>query len=267
MYPPPQVAPPPPFDFDALQRAIITSVGNLVDARLAVIEDRLLPAKVLRPPLAGDKKKKGGTNPPPRVVRHPITSDTEAMTVDAGTDGEVIPPPPKAGPSRPPPKKAAVAGPSRTGTKEFPALRTPRSQISGFAPQESSAPPTDNEWTVVGAGKKGKGKGKGAGRGPNTSAPPQSTQPKPVPPKGRTKGGRPGGRHAAGPRAKGVVDIVVLGLKKGLTVLRAANDARLLQFPPGPENAQLADRVAELLRGALAGVAEIYRPVKRGEST
>ncbi|KAJ0169221.1 hypothetical protein K1T71_015281 [Dendrolimus kikuchii] len=63
----------------------------------------------------------------------------------------------------------------------------------------------------------------------------------------------------------GVVDVVALGLKRGLRVIRAFNDSRMLEFPPGAESAALADRVAGLLQGALTGVAEVSRPVKRAE--
>ncbi|KAJ0177211.1 hypothetical protein K1T71_007220 [Dendrolimus kikuchii] len=66
-------------------------------------------------------------------------------------------------------------------------------------------------------------------------------------------------------KASTVVDIAAMGLREGLKVVRTVRDARLLEFQPGPESAVKADRVAEALRGALAGMAEVVRPVKRGE--
>ncbi|KAJ0169324.1 hypothetical protein K1T71_015208 [Dendrolimus kikuchii] len=66
-------------------------------------------------------------------------------------------------------------------------------------------------------------------------------------------------------KASTVVDIAAMGLREGLKVVRTVRDARLLEFQPGPESAAKADRVAEALRGALAGMAEVVRPVKRGE--
>lgn len=55
--PPP---PPPPssgMDMEEIIRRVTISVGEMVNARLAGIDDRLLPAISLRPPLAADKKK------------------------------------------------------------------------------------------------------------------------------------------------------------------------------------------------------------------
>lgn len=42
---------------EAIKGAVLAAVGQMLDARFANIEDRLLPAKIIRPPLATDKKK------------------------------------------------------------------------------------------------------------------------------------------------------------------------------------------------------------------
>lgn len=45
------------MDLEDVVRRVTISVGEMVNARLAGIDDRLLPAKILRPPLAAGKKR------------------------------------------------------------------------------------------------------------------------------------------------------------------------------------------------------------------
>lgn len=63
---PPSVPPPTPLtspevNVEDIIRRVTISVGDMVNARIAGLEDRLLPEKTLRPPLAADARKKSST--------------------------------------------------------------------------------------------------------------------------------------------------------------------------------------------------------------
>ncbi|CAH2109088.1 unnamed protein product [Euphydryas editha] len=80
---------------EEVSASVIRSVGRMIDARFAGFEDRLLPAKTLRPPLAADRRKEktmqkapsSSAKPAPVRRRRPHASEELAPAVKAG-DGE-----------------------------------------------------------------------------------------------------------------------------------------------------------------------------------
>ncbi|KPI96028.1 hypothetical protein RR46_06762 [Papilio xuthus] len=52
-------------------RAVMVQVGGMMNARLASLEDRLLPERNLRPPLAADKKKGESSSYAAKLARQP----------------------------------------------------------------------------------------------------------------------------------------------------------------------------------------------------
>ncbi|KAJ0169369.1 hypothetical protein K1T71_015253 [Dendrolimus kikuchii] len=163
-----------------------------------------------------------------------------------------------------------------------------------------SIPPTapyptqedQGEWTVVGGGRRGRGRGRGARRAGGYPALTPATQ-RSAPQERFAPARRPPPRKPAPlveakaaavmvtllpdsikngltyrqifEQAAKVVNLQVMGLKEGLKISRTASDARLLELPPGPEGVEKADRLAVALSAVLTGVAEVARPVKKGD--
>ncbi|XP_026483831.2 uncharacterized protein LOC113391918 [Vanessa tameamea] len=229
----PQSAP----SMEELKDFIVTSIGAAMKDQLAGLEERL-PARMQRPPSAADK-------PQPSQERPPSTSTARQ---DGGASAR--------------PRKAAP----RTA-QTAPTACPP----SAPAPATSQTPPNqETSWsTVVRKGKKGSKIAPSAAK-----APPKTPQP------AKTKLATP--RSAAivltlQPEAvgKGVtyaqvleraeqnVKLQDLGISGGLKVRRTATGARVLELPRA--QAEQAERLAEKLRTALDGVADVVRPVKKAD--
>ncbi|XP_050345752.1 uncharacterized protein LOC126770398 [Nymphalis io] len=232
---------------EEFKASIMSSVGFMIKAQMEGIQDRLLPAKVLRPPLAADKKQ--------AVVQK--TAPTYAQVVHP----------------TPPPKPAQV--PKRVPAVESVPLAP--TTCPSATPTTSESQPREAQktsWSTV--VKKGRKKKK-ASPSATASATIPSTVAK-APPVAKPRLVAP--RRAAvmvtlqpDAQEKGVtyahilerveqgVKLQDIGICGGLRVRRSATGARLLELPKA--QAEQADKLAEKLRTVLDGVASVVRPVKR----
>lgn len=269
---------PPPYpvlDTEELQRALTITMGNMLDARFAVIEDRLLPAPVCRPPLATDKKK---------TVTPPIVEATKATMVSSDTVASA----PSEGPShRMAQKKSAKSTPEPT-TKSRKG-KTPPSLAKQTDEQPPSAPVADPEEVWVEVGRGGKLKRKTSKNTPTYATKADTSSSKPAPkPAPKTKA--PFKPKLSPPRSAAVVisldpeaekrgvtyasiitaadervNLGKVGISPGALKIRAsATGARLLEIR-GEGKVEAADKLAESLRIALDGLAKVSRPVKHAD--
>lgn len=239
---------------EELKGGIMSSVGIMMDAKMAGIQDRLLPAKILRPPLAS----------------------SQASAV--------------AGPSRASTTSVVAAPPKQQEKKGKKSPQTGSSAVSAqkSAPTHTETPSApQNEggsWaTVV---RKGKGKGKktaptstpvivsskpvrqqpavaGPSSGPKLKklTPPRSSAVVITLQKEASERGVTYGEAIA--TARGGVALSDLGIDQ-IRIRQTAAGARIIEIP-GSQTADKADRLAEKLRGVLADVARVNRPQKLAE--
>ncbi|XP_046967563.1 translation initiation factor IF-2-like [Vanessa cardui] len=214
---------------ERFKASIISSVGDMINARFAVLEERLPPAKIHRPPLAADKRRE--------VAQQIATPYTQAVQPA---------PPPKAAPAskRAPPAvpTASIAGPS------------------GVQPTSVIIPPQmvqEVSWsTVVKKGKKGK----------QASLPTVATTTvAPTVPKAgqasKPKLSAPRTAAVVLERAEQSVKLQDLGINGGLKVRRSATGARVLELPKA--QMEQAEKLADKLRKVLDGVANVARPIRK----
>lgn len=237
---------------EELRRSLTSTLGQIINARFEGIEDRLLPAPTVRPPLRADAKKAAMAAIPPKPKSVPTKSPKT---------------PPK-GPMTAATPSVALAGPSnREGTQTTTSTTHP------------AVPPQEEAWVMV---KKGKRKGKGKSSAPVAAPAPAADHASvaaPKAPKAKTRKTLRSPKTAAvvlslQPEAaeRGItysailqqaqekVDLQELGIDQ-LRFRQTATGARMLEIP-GSQNNEKADRLAEKLRGVLSEVANIARPVK-----
>ncbi|XP_041976509.1 uncharacterized protein LOC121731220 [Aricia agestis] len=254
--------------FEELSRSIMERTSNMINARIEGMQDRLLPAKRLRPPLAADGKSK-------EKDTHP-TKDWPAI--------------PQAGPSRTvastPAATSAPASEKKAKKKKRAGKEKPADQQP--APPAAAVPGPSEGWNTV---VRRKGKKKALPNVTNTNptysdatrARPKETEKisqKPKPKK-RTRRRRPTApataavvitlQHDAVERGATYSDVIMkarqeinlaeLGLTEGVRVRRAATGAQIMELPPSATS-ETADRLADKMRLVLAGVARVARPVK-----
>ncbi|XP_013166404.1 PREDICTED: uncharacterized protein LOC106116892 [Papilio xuthus] len=221
-------------------RTVMVQVGGMLNARLASLEDRLLPERSLRPPLASDKRKET------RTYATATAEPTAAPPSGAqGTSGTKAPPvPAQPGPSglsrqapTVPPKKSKGKS-SKKGAKKKKAARPPTgenlesSSAAPVAPSQALPPRPPNpdaledNWVTVGRN------GKAQRHGKSKVAPVQATTSAPAPPPQRLKV----------PRSSAVVvTLTEAAINKGLTysgVLREAKSKLDLKEVIGIEAVQ-----------------------------
>ncbi|CAH2098001.1 unnamed protein product [Euphydryas editha] len=285
---------------EELRRSLTCSLGDMMNARFAGIEDRLLPAPRLRPPLRADAVAAAPSGPPPapRGSEGTATSTAGPSTVaQAQTTTTVV----RKGKGKGKGKSSTpVPAPAPPGPKE---IDSPTAGPSTVVQEETWA-------TVV---RKGKGKGKEKSSTPAPAHAAQSETPKPKGKASKKPTAKPTGKKSEkptaepsakpseNPAAKATAQpkmkapktaAVVLSLQpeaveRGITyssILRTAQEkvnlqelgisrihfrqtatgARMLEIP-GSEKHEKADRLAESLRGVLSEVANVVRPVKSVE--
>ncbi|XP_049886839.1 uncharacterized protein LOC126381400 [Pectinophora gossypiella] len=244
-----------------LAARIISQVGFMINARLAGLEDRLLPPKMLRPPLAADRKNAATyaavARTPAVSVRTP-TAVTKTTATSAGTA--------RATPHMAP--RGAVAASAAGGStsvrpkrKRGPRGKKGKKAGDGGQAEAQSLPsrPADNGWTVVGKGRKKKAA---------PAQPPQRPRaPRLHPPRTaavvmqlQPAAAESGASYADILReAKSKVDLQSLGIS-GLRIRKAATGARVLEVA-GASSAEKADSLAAKLREAMSGdVVKVSRP-------
>ncbi|KAL0852664.1 hypothetical protein ABMA27_012503 [Loxostege sticticalis] len=263
-------------DFQEALRQFGLEQKNFVRAVIAGLEDRLLPAKTVRPPLAADRKNaaKASAAPAAEVNKPPI----------------VEPPKPSKGKGKGKktkvPANASVAAPSDPEPRAGPSgLTNPGPSRPSLPPQEEGLllPSTTaaNNWQVVEKKKKKK-------KAPAA----QAAAPKPVTSKSSGKGTKKG--KTAAQKAKQIltppktaaviVTISPEAAKRGETYQSVLERARASVIPaemgipdikcrqtvtgarmfeiPGAEREGQADLFAQRMQEAVAGVATVARPQK-----
>ncbi|XP_045761289.1 uncharacterized protein LOC123864711 [Maniola jurtina] len=222
---------------EELKASIAISVGAMLDARFAGIEERLLPEKVHRPPLAADKSREMAAmqtvTAAPTARMGPMTRSFTVASKPAGTP-------------------ETMAGPSRVEAREV------------------------NDWaTVVKKGKKAKKTSPptaGAATTPTVATAAKTSQPvKPKLTSPKTaavvvtlqpEAAEKGVTYAKIlEQAERQVNLEELGIGEGIKIRRAATGARLLELPKG-QTAEQAELLASRLRTVLDGVASVVRPSK-----
>ena len=238
---------------EKLRRSIVCSVGTMIDARFAGIEERLLPAKSMRPPLAADTRRIPREHVP-TVVAPPTTSEVVGIEVET---------------RRKPRRNKTTA---RSEIRESAPLPNspaePQSRASAqVANVVENRQEEDSSWTkVVKRGKKGK-KSHTPAMKSTALHPPKLKVAKPP----RTKAViitltaealAKGVSYAqALERAQQGINLAQLGITEGLTVRKAVSGARLLELSAAHTSEQ-ADTLAERLQVVLEGVAVVTRPRK-----
>lgn len=267
-----------------IARRILGQVGDLVNARLASLENRLLPEKKIRPPLAGPAQKR--TQAPQRQVQqHSSGASTTYAAAAARRGGS-----PTAGPS--------TAGEKGKAGSRGRAVNAPKATVAGkTGPKAGSqqqrqqlkrdqaplpAPSNSHEgWERVEGRKERKKKKEGA-QGAKQKAPANTST------GAKGSAGKPAKNKKVRirpPRSAAVIltltaetvtraEILAEARRKvrleelGITYLRpkiAATGAIILEVP-GENNASRADLLAEKLRSALAGrEVNVTRPTKLAE--
>ena len=258
-------APPPVDRSEEFRSRLMQDMAFMMDAKLAGIQNRLLPEERLRPPLRSDTTRGKAQSPvpgPSGLQAAPRNRTTPAGPSAAPDLGQIM----KG-------KGQGKKGGTAAATKPTPAPRTLP------PPPESMETP----WTtVVKRGKsKGREKGKAKGPTPTTAAPTaQKTVPnrsaakrrrkrsKLVPPRSAavvitvsTEAVQEGVTYEKVlSRAREKINLGELGID-GLKFRRAVTGARILEVP-GKESASKADQLAIKLREALPANVRVARPTK-----
>ncbi|XP_047541798.1 actin cytoskeleton-regulatory complex protein PAN1-like [Vanessa atalanta] len=228
---------------DNLKASIMSSIGVMLNARFAELEERLPPAKIQRPPLAADKRRESAQQ----------IAVTHTQAVHSA-------PPPKSAPMRVPPAAppAPIAGPSSAPIA--PEMIPPQMA------QEMS-------WsTVVKKGKKGKQASPPVGpAGTKTTVfkAPQAVKPKLTAPRTaavvvtlQPEAEQKGVTYAQVlERAEQGTKLQELGINGGLKVRRSATGARVLELPRA-QSSQV-EKLADKLRTVLDGVANVVHPIRK----
>lgn len=279
--------------FEARIRKVMHEERFFVRSLFEGIEDRLLPASDLRPPLAADRRKETVTPAPPpaasetfKVPEQPKPRRTTRRLRSSGAPSPVPTPAPA-------PTLAPTPGQSRDKTP------APRAAPNVFAvppvEEESMLPsstPANDGWRAVGRRKKGK-------KAPAPPNPAPAVAPVPLrvnrnmteePQSGRPANKKPAKKtrkpKLASPRCSAVVvSLTAEALEKGETydkVLRRAREAmtpedlemasaprarltmtgaRKFEFP-GTQSSEIAEKFAQKLRETISDAATVTRPQK-----
>ncbi|XP_050356289.1 uncharacterized protein LOC126777335 [Nymphalis io] len=243
-------------DLKALEEfraSIVSSVGVMINAKLAGIEERLLPVKIHRPPLAADIRR-------------------DAMQETAPTYAQATRPvPPKNAAAVP--KHVHPSAPSKPAASVAPATPIAGPSNISTAPEFQPREAQETSWsTVVKRGKKGKKASPPA----EISAPvisavtkTQAAKPKLTAPRTaavivtlQPEAEEKGVTYAQVlERAEQGIKLQDLGICSGLKIRRSATGARVLELPKA--QSEQAEKLAEKLRTVLDGVANVVRPIKR----
>ncbi|XP_045500076.1 uncharacterized protein LOC123697577 [Colias croceus] len=243
---------------------IMRQVGNMVNARLEVLEERLPPVRRVRPPLAGDDMTRGMavsqvlTEDFPELPPTKATKRAPAKTAnDSRGERRAVAQPVGTGP-------APGAGQGKGGRKAE--RRSGKVGNLSSVPSTSSAPqqqPPKQGWTLVERkkGKKSKAGAKGQKRAAKLRSPSSSAVVITLQPDAE-KRGVTYASVMAGSRQK--IDLAAIGVS-ALRFKRAATGARILEIP-GTTSAKEADALADRLREVWdEDTIRVSRPVKCAE--
>ncbi|XP_045541405.1 uncharacterized protein LOC123722883 [Papilio machaon] len=244
---------------DEVSRANVETFGTILNARLAGLEDRLLPEPRRRPPLAADRRSEDNTAPAslpkakqgakkkvPAKEPLPTTSGTGAQdqaSTSAAAPGEAPPQNKKKGKKKKKKKQPSLAA------KE-----------AAQARDKSAPTPAEAPWTTV-VTRGAKKAAKKASKGPDKTRPPERPKTKLRAQRPRRRGEEPhkprGTRHRR-------INLAELGIA-AVKFRRAATGARILEVG-GEAAPEKADSLAAKLREVLGPEkVRIGRPVKCAE--
>ncbi|CAG9581370.1 unnamed protein product [Danaus chrysippus] len=250
-----------------LQRALTLTMGEMINARIAGLEDRLLPAKRVRPPLQADLRREvepvaGPSKPaaaqaakkaPSKKDPGPKKGPAPAQAKKAPAQAKKAPVPPKKGS-----QSAKKAGPSAT--------TSPPSSVTDEARGEA--------WTTVTRkGKKKKKPSSGAKQAqPDPSAgmvkkkevkltPPKSSAVSiTLTPEATERGVT---YQQVLEKAQSAIDLGQLGI--GALKFRVTRTGARMFEVPGMQSGEKADLLAEKLQEVVGEVARVRRPVKTAD--
>ncbi|XP_013174886.1 PREDICTED: uncharacterized protein LOC106123200 [Papilio xuthus] len=233
-------------------RAVMVQVGGMMNARLASLEDRLLPEKNMRPPLAADKKRGEGTyaaklaRQPPQLAAQPGPSGTHRWAPPA--------PQQRSGGSAQSLPKFQEASSPPSGGKERKKRRKKKKKKRNSPPGQQQSQPAVGEWIKVGPKRRPQVKsGVDKLHAPRSSAVTITLQP------GAAERGVTYANIIAS--AKERINPADFGAQ-GVRLRKAANGGRVFEFP-GASSGEKADSLAQRLREVLDdGVVRVSRPVK-----
>ncbi|XP_049878852.1 uncharacterized protein LOC126375808 [Pectinophora gossypiella] len=246
-------------------RANAEMFGNMLNARLAGIEGRLLPEPRMRPPLAADAKAARANPAPKEPVGAPAAPTSGSARPMAGPGAK-----PKPAKEAPTTSQASSAPPS-SGKKGKSKKKSLAAQEAAEARRQPASAPEELPWTAV-VGRKAKAK-----------AAKLAKEPQKAQPTARAKVRLRAPKTAAvtltlvpGAEERGVTYASILSDAKqrvrladlkidSLRFRRTATGARMLEVG-GEASAEKADSLASKLREVLSAEAvRVARPVKRAE--
>ncbi|XP_013175677.1 PREDICTED: uncharacterized protein LOC106123813 [Papilio xuthus] len=254
----PVARPEPRIDSEDLVRTILCQVGTMVNARFEALEDRLLPERRIRPPLAADNR------PEPVAQRAPVGPSP-------GTSGQASGSTPVSAPEKTVGKAPNKRSRTRAKTKAAEPQAQPQS-LAAEQPQQSGELP----WSeVVRRGARGGRKAgqtrvpanpnaqkKRAPRAPTVSEPKSAAVVVTITPEGFSNGLTYDSVIA---EAKRKIRLQDIGITTGVRFRVCATGARRFEVmgsENGPQADALAQRLAQVFDGSLVRVS---RPAKTVE--
>ncbi|XP_045541629.1 uncharacterized protein LOC123723120 [Papilio machaon] len=253
-------------------RAVMVQVGGMMNARLASLEDRLLPERNLRPPLAADKKRDGSsyaaklagqpTVPAKGKDQGAARQTAQKVPAQPGTSGTqrkapAAPSQRPPGPAQSRPETQGTSAPSPATAEKGKSKRRRKRRKNmkkNSPPGQQQSQPAVGEWIKVGPKRRQKEKA-GAAKlhAPRSSAVVITLQP------GASERGATYASVIAS--AKERINPAEFGAQ-GVRLRKAANGGRIFEFP-GASSGEKADSLAQRLREVLDGeVVRVSRPTK-----
>lgn len=248
------------LDVELLRRSIIEAVGNMVNARFEDLEDRLLPERRLRPPLAADRRQDAAAK---------VASYAVAVTAPGTQKATPATPEPTLTSSLPQSSTQQVTkvgkakGQKRGKEKTLASTLLEPVNVQSHVANESSS-----EWTVVTRRKPDK-----AASSPTEKVPVEMKKGKRLPRLRPPRSSAVVIKLQQDAAEKGVTYASILKEAKknmdlddlGLQAVRfrtAVTGAKILELP-GVDSGEKADKLAEKLRQVVGeGVAKVSRPEK-----
>jgi hypothetical protein len=247
-----------------LKRDITITAGEMLNARLEEIRQRLPPAPILRPSLAADRKREEAARQATRRQEAeipPIEMETAASQAPEPSSAQTAGEGKKKG-KKPKPKKRQAPPPPAAPVP--PARGTPRPGPAPTPAPRPRATATEATWTEVVKGGKAKKAAKPAQApvpakrtmGPKLVAPSSAAVVIAIKPEAETD-------YLTVMSRATTLKLDALGISH-VKVKKTATGARMIEVP-GSQSGQAADNLAEKLRELIGDVAEVTRPVKKAE--
>ncbi|CAH2085120.1 unnamed protein product [Euphydryas editha] len=219
---------------EELRASMIGTLGRMMDAKLAGIEERLLPAKTLRPPLAADKRKEAAearkeAAQKPKKKKSSAPKEKAPASNDESDGGEWVTVVKKT-------KKKSYA--AAAASAPAPQKAQKQSATKKQQPQPQSKRPRQKKAKLA---------------APRTPAVLVTLRPEAVS-KGVTY-------CQVLQTAAEKVNLAEVGIEGGLKMRIAATGARLLELPKG-QAPEVVERFTRELRTALDDVANVVQPTK-----